>query len=425
MIRRLQGVDLQGKRVDLDPETARGLVDEVDGLVGQEPLGDVAVREGRGREEGGVLDAHAMVDLVALLEATEDADGLVDAGLAHVDGLEASLQGGVLLDVLLVLAEGGGAHAAQLAPGQSGLEHVGGVQGPLRRASADHGVELVDEEDDLAVGVLDLLEDGLQAVLELATVLGAGDQRPEVESDDALVLERLGDVAVHDASREALDDGGLAHAGLANQDRVVLLAAGEDLDHAADIVVPADDRVELALAGLLGEVAAVALEGLEAVLGVGVVDGLAPADLLHDLQQAITGDAGALQCLGGRGLRLDESQQQVLGGDVLVLEGIGLPERLLQDGIEPGGDASVRALGSGEGSEAPVHVDSHTRGVRTQLAQGRRHDPTLLREQELQQVLGRHLRVIALFGVRLGGRQRLLCLHRELIHSHASAHLLI
>ena len=41
-----------------------------------------------------------------------------------------------------------------------------------------------------AVGVLDLLQDGLEALLELATELRAGDEGAEVERDDALVLER-------------------------------------------------------------------------------------------------------------------------------------------------------------------------------------------------------------------------------------------
>jgi hypothetical protein len=42
------------------------------------------------------------------------------------------------------------------------------------------------------------------------------------------------------------DDGGLAHARLADQHRVVLGAALQDLDGAADLVVAADHRVELA-----------------------------------------------------------------------------------------------------------------------------------------------------------------------------------
>ena len=112
------------------------------------------------------------------------------------------------------------------------------------------------------VGVLDLLEDGLEALLELAAVLGAGDERAQVERDDALVLERLGHVAAHDALGQALHDGGLADAGLADQDGVVLRPRGEDLDDPADLLVAADDRVELAGPRLGRQVAAVLLQGL-------------------------------------------------------------------------------------------------------------------------------------------------------------------
>ena len=45
------------------------------------------------------------------------------------------------------------------------------------RAGADHGVQLVDERDDLAVAGLDLVQHGLEPLLELAAVLRAGDHR--------------------------------------------------------------------------------------------------------------------------------------------------------------------------------------------------------------------------------------------------------
>src|SRR5205823_11087158 len=100
--------------------------------------------------------------------------------------------------------------------------------------------------DDLALGVGDLLEHGLEAFLELAAVLGPGDHRTQVEGNHALVLQTLGDVAFHDAASETLNDGGLAHAGLADQHRVVLGAPRQHLDHATDLLVAPDDRVELA-----------------------------------------------------------------------------------------------------------------------------------------------------------------------------------
>jgi len=56
-------------------------------------------------------------------------------------------------------------------------------------------VQLVDKEDDLTFAALDLLDTGLEPLLELAAEAGAGDERAQVERQDALVLERLGDVA--------------------------------------------------------------------------------------------------------------------------------------------------------------------------------------------------------------------------------------
>ena len=77
-----------------------------------------------------------------------------------------------------------------------------------------------------------------------------------------LFLQLIGHVAAHDALRQAFHDGGLADARLADQHRVVLGAAAQHLHDAADFVVAADHRVELALAGGFGQVVGVALQRL-------------------------------------------------------------------------------------------------------------------------------------------------------------------
>ena len=149
----------------------------------------------------------------------------------------------------------------------AGFKQVRGVHGAVGLAGADEGVHLVDEEDDLAFRGFDLREHGLEPLLELAAIFGAGDQRAEIERQHLLVLEALRHVALDDAVREALDDGGLADAGLADQHGIVLGAAGEHLDGAADLLVAADDGIELALGRGLGEVARVALERVIGLLG--------------------------------------------------------------------------------------------------------------------------------------------------------------
>ena len=226
--------------------------------------------------------------------------------------LEAALERRVLLDVLAVLVERRRADGAQLAAREHRLQQVGGVDGALGCAGPDDRMQLVEEQDDLASSLGDLLEDGLQPVLELAAVLGAGDQSADVERDHAPVAQRVGHVARDDPLREPLDDRRLADPGLADQHRVVLRAPREHLDNAPDLVVAADHGVELAVLRGLGEVAAELLERLVLVLGVLVGHAVGAAHLLDCLADLVARGAGI-------DLRLArEREQQVLGRHVLV-----------------------------------------------------------------------------------------------------------
>src|SRR5690606_25766770 len=114
-------------------------------------------------------------------------------------------------------------------------------------ARAHQHVELIDEEDAVPGG-LDLLDNLLQPLLELAAVLGAGDERADVKRKQALALERLRYVTADDALRKELRDGGLADAWLAHEDGVVLGTAGQDLHDPLKLRGPADDRVQLTIA---------------------------------------------------------------------------------------------------------------------------------------------------------------------------------
>ena len=60
--------------------------------------------------------------------------------------------------------------------------------------------------------------------------------------------------------RQALGDRGLADAGLADEQRVVLAAAAQHLDHALELVLAADQRIDLAVARELVQVLRVAVE---------------------------------------------------------------------------------------------------------------------------------------------------------------------
>ena len=141
----------------------------------------------------------------------------------------------------------------------------------------------------------------------------------------------LGDVVVDDPLGEALDDGGLADARLADEHRVVLGAAAEDLHHPLDLVCAADHRVELALSASLvrsrpnwSRTLAARLPSELPVLPCALRRPgplSAQRDLVADLlglgvqvEQDARGDALVLA---------HEAEEDVLGADVVVAEAAG------------------------------------------------------------------------------------------------------
>src|SRR5213596_2235698 len=215
-----------------------------------------------------------MVCLVAVTQTAQDLHGVVDRRLVDPDLLEAPLERRVALEVLAVLVERRRADRLQLATRECGLEDRRCVDRALGSTCADEVMQLVDEENDVAA-LGDLLHHLLEALLELAAVLGTGDERGQVERVDLLVLQQLRHLAARDALSEALDHGGLADARLADQHRVVLGAAREDLHDPLDLVLTADDGVELALGGELGQVAPELVEQLRGLLALALAGGTA------------------------------------------------------------------------------------------------------------------------------------------------------
>ena len=238
------------------------------------------MRQGRRRDDRRIGDAHAMMQLVFLLEAAQDRDRVRDRRLGDEDRLEAPRQRRVLLDMLAIFVERRRADAMQLAARQRRLQEIRRVHRAIGLAGADERMHLVDEEDDAARGRGDFGEDGLQPLFELAAIFGAGDQGAHVEREQLLVAQAFRHVAIDDAQREAFDDRGLADARLADQHRIVLGAARQNLDRAADLLVAADDRIELAGARRLGEIAGIFLQRVIGVFRRRIVGGAALAQLL-------------------------------------------------------------------------------------------------------------------------------------------------
>ncbi len=160
------------------------------------------------------------------------------------------------------------------------------------------------------------------------------------------------------------------------------------MDHATNLFVTADDWVELAAAGLLRQIAGVALEGL--VLGFGVLVGyfLRPTDDGQSFEDGVVGCAMTLENLLGRVLEVRGCEQKVLGGDVFVFEIRGLFERLVEQlvgGIRDGG------LGRFSGNfwkllEFAIEIAKHGLRADADLFQDRGNDSRLVFHQGREQV---------------------------------------
>ena len=111
--------------------------------------------------------------------SAQNEDRVVWRRIIHLHGLEAALEGGVLLNMLTVFGQGRRTDALDFAAGQRWLEDIGGIHRAFGRTSPHDGVHFVDEQDDV-LGALDLVHDPLDALFELAAVLGASDHEGEV-----------------------------------------------------------------------------------------------------------------------------------------------------------------------------------------------------------------------------------------------------
>src|SRR5207248_10784860 len=104
-----------------------------------------------------------------------------------------------------------------------------------RSTGADHSVGFIDEHDNRLWRSLHLVDNGFQTVFKLSFYTGAGLQKAEIERANGNILQWVGHIALGDTGSKSFDDGGLSDAGLTCQYRIVLTAAGQNIDHPADL----------------------------------------------------------------------------------------------------------------------------------------------------------------------------------------------
>ncbi len=181
------------------------------------------------------------------LQAAQDRHRLLDGRLGHVDLLETARQGRVFFEDAAIFREGGRADTLERARRERRLQQVRCIERAARcGARADQRMDFVDEQDCVRT-FLQFLEDRLQALLEVAAILGAGEQRAHVERIHLGVSQNIGHFAARDAPGKAFGDRRLADTSLTDQERIVLAATAQHLHHALDFRLAPDQRIDAAV----------------------------------------------------------------------------------------------------------------------------------------------------------------------------------
>ena len=335
----------RGRRGMAEAHTGGGLVDQVDGLVRQMSAGDVADRQVDSRLHRFIRDRHLVVLLIALTDAHEDLDRLLERGLLDHDRLEAALQGRVALDVFAIFVESRRTDALQFSSRQRRLEDVGSIDGALCRPCPDEGMQLVDEQDRI-VRVAQFLDDLLEPLLEFAAILRARNKGPDVEGQDALVQQRLRYIASDDPVRQTLRDRRLANARLTDERGVVLGPTRQDLDDPLDLLLAPDDGIQLAGPCRVGQIDPELVNGRRLAGSLDLRGGASGRalgqhanDLVADLVKVHT---ERLQNARGDPFTLaDKAQEQVLCADVVMAKSTCLVDRQLDDPLGSRGQAHL------------------------------------------------------------------------------------
>ena len=181
-------------------------------------------------------------------------------------------------------------------------------------------MKLVDEEDNLAVRLGHLFYHALQAVLKLAAVLCACYQGGHIKLNKLFVAQGAWNVARNNALCQAFYDCGLTNTRLADKNRVVLGTAAQNLNGATNLFDAANNWIKLSLTSKVGHVTAVLLQSLKLRLCILRGYALITAQLVVDLLNALSSNAGVAKNPTCVGVVICQRSEQVLRGNVGIAQ---------------------------------------------------------------------------------------------------------
>ncbi len=247
----------------------------------------------------------------------------------------------------------------------------------------------------------------LEPLLEVAAEPRPGEQRAGIEGVDLGPGEELRHVGSEQALGQPLDEGGLAHARVADEHRVVLAPPAQHLERAADLGRSPDERVELARASALRQVDRVRRQRIgrsaRHVLAAGVrrvLGRLGQRDLRYAVRQEVqhVEARDALGCEQARRDRLGLLQQRgqhVTDPGLVLARAVDVQHRGLQHALERERLHGIELRSAGQRLDPVLEVsaDTHAQALEVRAAGAQDLFPRRIVEHGVQQVLEPQVRM--------------------------------
>ena len=196
-------------------------------------------------------------------------------------------------------------------------------------------MQLINKQDDLALALSHFLQNGFQTFLKLAPIFCSRHQSSHIQRKNLFILQTLRDIPPDNTLCQTFHNGGLTYAGLSDQNRIILRLSGQDADHVADFRITADHRIHFLISGLLHQVFAILIQRIVSNLRIVCRYPLIAPDCGKRLQKTLFCDAVFLEeGFHGRAGMIQQGQEQMLHGDILISHGFRLILRAHQSLIQ-------------------------------------------------------------------------------------------
>ena len=252
-----QFIQLRGHGIQLRLNQRAGLIHQVNGLIRKETVRNVTVGQSCRRYKGAVRNLNAMENFIPLLQSTKNGNRILHCRLIYHYRLEPPFQSRVFLNILPVLIQCGCADAMQLASGKHRLKHITGVHCTVCFTCSHNCVQLINEQDNLAVTVLHFLKNRFQTLLELSAVFRSCHKSAHVKRKDCLFLQSFRDIPADNPLGKPFYNCGFTDARFSDQHRIILCLTGQNPDHIADLFISSDYRIQLLLSCSLHKILSV------------------------------------------------------------------------------------------------------------------------------------------------------------------------